>query len=125
MSTFYQILNIIINGVSYGMVLFLIATGMSLTMGLMRVVNMSHGAIYMFSGYVAVKTYTSLYSAGVPCAWLIALLVGTLVGAGFGALLEIGFLRRLYKYPTYQVLLTIGMINILNNVAQWIWAVCL
>ncbi len=121
MSTFYQILNIIINGVSYGMVLFLIATGMSLTMGLMRVVNMSHGAIYMFSGYVAVKTYTSLYSAGVPCAWLIALLVGTLVGAGFGALLEIGFLRRLYKYPTYQVLLTIGMINILNNVAQWIW----
>ncbi len=121
MDTFYQILNIIINGVSYGMVLFLIATGMSLTMGLMRVVNMSHGAIYMFSGYVAVKAYTTMNSAGVPCAWLIALLIGTLVGAGFGALLEIGFLRRLYKYPTYQVLLTIGLINILNNVAQWIW----
>ncbi len=121
MDTFYQILNIIVNGVSYGMVLFLIATGMSLTMGLMRVVNMSHGAIYMFSGYVAVKAYTTMNSAGVPCAWLIALLIGTLVGAGFGALLEIGFLRRLYKYPTYQVLLTIGLINILNNVAQWIW----
>ncbi len=121
MDTFYQIINIIINGVSYGMVLFLIATGMSLTMGLMRVVNMSHGAIYMFSGYVAVNAYTAMQSAGVPLAWVIALIIGAAVGAAFGALLEIGFLRRLYKYPTYQVLLTIGMINILNNVAQWIW----
>ncbi len=121
MNTFYQIINIIINGASYGVVLFLVATGMSLTMGLMRVVNMSHGAIYMFSGYVAVNAYTAMKSAGVPCAWVIALIIGAAVGAGFGALLEIGFLRRLYKHPTYQVLLTIGMINILNNVAQWIW----
>ena len=115
MELLYTLLRIVILGVSYGLILFLIATGMSLTLGLMRVVNMSHGAIYMFAGYTAVWTYTQTKS------WLLALVVGTLVGAALGAILEIGFLRRLYKYPTYQVLLTIGIINILNNVAQWIW----
>ena len=106
---------VLILGVSYGLILFLIATGMSLTLGLMRVVNMSHGAIYMFSGYVAVWSYGQFKS------WILSIVIGTVVGALLGALLEIGFLRRLYKVPTYQVLLTIGIINILNNVAQWIW----
>ncbi len=106
---------VLILGVSYGLILFLIATGMSLTLGLMRVVNMSHGAIYMFSGYMAVWSYGQFKS------WILAIVIGTVVGGLLGALLEVGFLRRLYKVPTYQVLLTIGIINILNNVAQWIW----
>ena len=115
MDLFYDLLRIVILGVSYGLILFLIATGMSLTLGLMRVVNMSHGAIYMFAGYTAVWSYTQTRS------WILAIVIGTVVGAALGAFLEIAFLRRLYKHPTYQVLLTIGVINILNNVAQWIW----
>ena len=115
MELLLTLLRIVILGVSYGLILFLIATGMSLTLGLMRVVNMSHGAIYMFSGYTAVWVFIQTKS------WILALVVGTVVGAALGAILEIGFLRRLYKYPTYQVLLTIGIINILNNVAEWIW----
>lgn len=110
----YQ-LGILIMGLAYGLVLFVIATGMSLTLGLMRVVNMSHGAIYMFAGYVGISVYTATQS------WFLAIVVGAAVGAALGAILEIGFLRRLYKHPTYQVLLTIGVINILNNVAEWIW----
>lgn len=108
-------LGILIMGAAYGLVLFVIATGMSLTLGLMRVVNMSHGAIYMFAGYCGIAAYTATKN------WFVAIIVGALVGAALGAILEIGFLRRLYKHPTYQVLLTIGVINILNNVAQWIW----
>jgi branched-chain amino acid transport system permease protein len=115
MDIFLTILRLLIMGAAYGLVLFVIATGMSLTLGLMRVVNMSHGAIYMFAGYCGIWAY------GKTGNWFLAILVGALVGAALGALLEIGFLRRLYKYPTYQVLLTIGVINILNNVAQWIW----
>ena len=110
----YQ-LGILIMGLAYGLVLFVIATGMSLTLGLMRVVNMSHGAIYMFAGYTGITVYTATQN------WFLAILVGAAVGAALGAILEIGFLRRLYKHPTYQVLLTIGVINILNNVAEWIW----
>ena len=115
MDTLLTILGILIMGAAYGLVLFVIATGMSLTLGLMRVVNMSHGAIYMFAGYCGIWIY------GHTQNWFLAIIVGAVVGAALGAILEIGFLRRLYKYPTYQVLLTIGMINILNNVAQWIW----
>jgi len=115
MDLLYTLLRVLILGVSYGLILFLIATGMSLTLGLMRVVNMSHGAIYMFAGYVAVWSY------GQTKSWILAIVIGTVVGGALGALLEVGFLRRLYKVPTYQVLLTIGIINILNNVAQWIW----
>lgn len=115
MDLFLTLLGILIMGAGYGLVLFVIATGMSLTLGLMRVVNMSHGAIYMFAGYCGIAVYSSTKN------WLLAIIVGALVGAALGAILEIGFLRRLYKHPTYQVLLTIGMINILNNVAQWIW----
>ena len=110
----YQ-LGILIMGLAYGLVLFVIATGMSLTLGLMRVVNMSHGAIYMFAGYTGITVYTATKS------WVLAIVVGAAVGAALGAILEIGFLRRLYKHPTYQVLLTIGVINILNNLAEWIW----
>ncbi|MGN1003376.1 MAG: ABC transporter permease [Oscillospiraceae bacterium] len=115
MNLLMTLLGILIMGAAYGLVLFVIATGMSLTLGLMRVVNMSHGAIYMFAGYCGIAVYSRTQN------WFLAIIVGTLVGAALGAVLEIGFLRRLYKHPTYQVLLTIGMINILNNVAQWIW----
>ncbi|MGM9606950.1 MAG: ABC transporter permease [Oscillospiraceae bacterium] len=115
MDLFLTILGILIMGLANGLVLFVIATGMSLTLGLMRVVNMSHGAIYMFAGYCGIAVYSATQN------WFLAIIVGALVGAALGAVLEIGFLRRLYKYPTYQVLLTIGVINILNNVAQWIW----
>lgn len=115
MDFFMTQLGILIMGAAYGLVLFVIATGMSLTLGLMRVVNMSHGAIYMFAGYCGIAAYTATKN------WFVAIIVGALVGAALGAILEIGFLRRLYKHPTYQVLLTIGIINILNNVAQWIW----
>ena len=115
MDLLLTLLGILIMGAAYGLVLFTIATGMSLTLGLMRVVNMSHGAIYMFAGYCGIETYSQTQN------WFLAILVGAIVGAALGAILEIGFLRRLYKTPTYQVLLTIGIINILNNIAQWIW----
>lgn len=111
-------MNIIANlilGVSYGFILFLLATGMTLTMGLMRVVNMSHGAIYMICGYLGVSVF------GFTGSWILAVISGAALGAALGLFLEVGFLRRLYDKPTNQVLLTIGFINIINNVTQWIW----
>lgn len=110
-----NIVGILILGVSYGLILFLLATGMTLTMGLMRIVNMSHGAIYMISGYLGVSVYAKTNS------WMLAVLAALVLGGVLGLLLEIGFLRRLYDKPTNQVLLTIGFINIINNIAQWIW----
>ena len=88
---------------------------MTLTMGLLRVVNMSHGAMYMFAGYCGVWVYQ------VTGSWVIAVLSGGVVGGLLGLFLETCFLRRLYKTPANQVLLTIGFINIIQNITQWIW----
>ena len=81
MDLFLTLLGILIMGAGYGLVLFVIATGMSLTLGLMRVVNMSHGAIYMFAGYCGIAVYSSTKN------WLLAIIVGALVGAALGAIL--------------------------------------
>lgn len=102
-------------GVSFGLILFLLAAGLSLTMGLMRVVNMAHGAIYMVGAYAGVSAarYTHNY--------LIGIIAGAVSAGLIGLLLETSFLRRLYKQEQSQVLLTIGFIYILMNLVQWIW----
>ena len=107
--------HILVLGIANGLVLFLLASGMTLTMGLLRVVNMSHGAMYMFAGYCGVWVYQ------VTGSWVIAVLSGGVVGGLLGLFLETCFLRRLYKTPANQVLLTIGFINIIQNITQWIW----
>lgn len=102
-------------GISFGFILFLLGTGLSLTMGLMRIVNLAHGALYMVGGYagLAVAKFTGNFVLGVLGGGICAGLVGLIM--------ESGFLRRLYRRELDQVLLTIGFIYILTNLAQWIW----
>ncbi len=106
----------LVNGLSYGMILFLIASGLSIVMGIMGIVNLAHGALYMVGAYVgwtiAVQWELSF--------WL-AVFVGGLGGALVGLFIERIFLRRLYKQPNEQVLLTFGFIYILSNIMIWIW----
>lgn len=97
--------NILIDGLSYGMVLFVIAVGLSVTMGLMRFINLAHGAFAMTGGYLA--------------AWLVrvqgwpfvgGVVVAVIATGLLGALLEALVLRRLYKRSELtQVLFTIGL----------------
>jgi branched-chain amino acid transport system permease protein len=102
-------------GISFGFILFLLGTGLSLTMGLMRIVNLAHGALYMIGGYVglAVAKLTGNFVLGV--------LGGGICVGIIGVIMETGFLRRLYRRELDQVLLTIGFIYILTNIAQWVW----
>jgi branched-chain amino acid transport system permease protein len=110
-----KVLSVFILGLSYGLVLFLVATGLSMTMGLMRIVNMAHGALFMVGGFVGL---TVAQHSNFVCGVIAALAIT----AAAGFLLEVGFLRRLYKQEASQVLLTIGFIYILSNIAQWIWS---
>ena len=102
-------------GISFGFILFLLGTGLSLTMGLMRIVNLAHGALYMVGAYVGLSAakFTGNFVAGV--------LAGGICAGLLGLIMEMGFLRRLYKRELDQVLLTIGFIYILTNLAQWAW----
>ena len=99
------LLNVLVDGVAYGMVLFIIAVGMSVTLGLMRFVNLSHGAFAMIGGYCTAFLIRDA-QWNFWWAWLAAILAT----AGLGALLDIFVLRHLYRRTELeQVLFTIGL----------------
>ncbi|MDH5540580.1 MAG: branched-chain amino acid ABC transporter permease [Rhizobacter sp.] len=97
--------NILIDGLAYGMVLFIIAVGMSVTLGLMRFVNLSHGAFAMVGGYAA-----ALLTREADWNFWLALAAAVLAAGVVGALLEALVLRHLYRRSELeQVLFTIGL----------------
>ena len=99
------LLNVAIDGTAYGMVLFIIAVGMSLTLGLMRFVNLSHGAFAMLGGY---GTAILIREAGL--GFFSAFVLAVLATAIMGAVLEALVLRHLYhRSQLDQVLFTIGL----------------
>lgn len=100
-----QVLTILLDGMSYGMVLFIISVGLTVTMGLMRVVNLAHGAFAMIGGYIASVLVLKL---GVP--FLLACLLAAVAAGALGGLAEVTVYRPLYrKGELPQVLLTIGL----------------
>jgi branched-chain amino acid transport system permease protein len=110
-----KIIETFVNGLSYGMVLFLIASGFSLIFGVMGILNLAHGSLYMLGAYfgytVAQATHSYLWG-----------LLAAIVGIGLlGLLLQQAFLARLYKRIPEQVLLTLGLVYFFSNLALWIW----
>jgi branched-chain amino acid transport system permease protein len=97
--------NILVDGLAYGMVLFVIAVGLSITLGLMRFVNLSHGAFAMLGGYCA-----ALLTREAGWNFWLALPAAVLGTALAGAVLEMLVLRHLYRRKELdQVLFTIGL----------------
>ena len=86
------LVSVFVLGLSLGLILFLLAAGMTLTMGLMRIVNMAHGALYMVGGYVGIAVANATHSF-----WL-GLIAGAVVAGLIGIGLEMGFLRRLARH---------------------------
>jgi branched-chain amino acid transport system permease protein len=98
-------IGVLVDGVAYGSLLFLVSLGLSVTMGLMNFVNLAHGAFAMAGGYVAVVAMTRW---GVP--FLAALPLAFLFTAALGAVLERLLYRRLYEASHLdQVLFSIGL----------------
>ncbi len=106
----------ILNGLQYGLLIFLAASGLTLVFGVMGIINLSHGSFYMLGAYLSL-TLTSLLgdvflalAAGIPLAFL------------FGMLIEWLFIRHLYdRDHLQQVLLTFGLILIFNEAQRMIW----
>lgn len=103
------------NGVSYGALLFLLASGLTLIFGVMRIVNLSHGAYFLLGGYVALSVIAATGS------WVLAIPVAALVVAVIGLAMERIFLRRLGFEPLRQVLLTVGFAFLFQQAALDIW----
>ncbi len=97
---------VLFDGVAYGMLLFLIAVGLSITMGLMNFVNLAHGSFAMVGGYAA-----SVVMGRLDLGFAAALVAAFVSAALLGAVLEFLFYRRLYRaHPLDQVLLSIGLV---------------
>lgn len=107
-------LSLLVDGVSYGMTLFLISAGLTVTLGVMRVVNLSHSAFAMIGGYLALA---AMRGAGLPFALAVPLAVaGTM---GIGLLLERSLYRWVYAtHPLGQLLMTIGLAFIITAVVK-------
>ncbi|MGQ4809124.1 High-affinity branched-chain amino acid transport system permease protein LivH [Candidatus Entotheonellaceae bacterium PAL068K] len=105
----------VFNGISYGALLFLLAGGLSLIFGVMRIVNLSHGSYFLLGGYFALTIISATGS------WLLALPTSALAVAVVGLLMERLFLRRLGFDALRQVLLTVGFALLFQQAALDIW----
>lgn len=103
------------NGVSYGALLFLVGSGLSLIFGVMRIVNLSHGAYFLWGGYIALSV---IWATG---SWALAIPIAALAVAVMGLLMERIFLRPLGFDPLRQVLLTVGFAFLFQQAALDIW----
>jgi len=105
----------IFNGVSYGALLFLVGSGLSLIFGVMRIVNLAHGSYFILGGYIAISVIATTGS------WVLSVPVAALAVAILGLLMERVFLRPLGFNPLRQVLLTVGFSFIFQQAALDIW----
>ena len=105
-----------LNGIQFGLMLFLLAAGLTLVFGIMDMINLAHGSLYMIGAYLmaSLAQATGSFWAALPLALLATALVG--------AALEIAVLRRLYERDHMtQVLATFALILIANEVVRMIW----
>ena len=103
------------NGLSYGALLFLLASGLSLIFGVMRIVNLAHGSYFMLGGYVGLSV---VWRTG---SFAAALVAGALAIALIGVGMERLFLRRLPGQTLGQVLMTVGFALMFQDLALLIW----
>ena len=109
--TFFQMLN----GATFAALLFVVASGFTLIFGLMRIVNLAHGALYLMGGYIG-------YSVGIATGnFFLSAIAAALGIALIGLIIDIGLLRFIKTTELRQVLLTLGVAFVLNDIALVIW----
>ncbi len=118
----------VLSGLFQGMLLFLVASGLSIIFGLMDVLNLAQGSFFMLGAYVA---YDVQHAGGlidltsvIPDPNLrfpVAVLAAILVGGLLGSVLERGLLRRLYVRPVFQLVLTFGVSLVMLEIVKAIW----
>jgi len=106
----------VLNGLQLGVTLFLMAAGLTLVFGIMRLINLAHGSMYMLGAFVAA---TVTQASG---SFLLGLLAAVPAAALMGLLVEIVVLRRLYARDHLdQVLATFGLLLFFNALVQLVW----
>jgi branched-chain amino acid transport system permease protein len=112
-----------LNALLYSSVLFLIAGGLSLIYGVMRILNLAHGSLYAIGAFTTAWAVGAAAAAGASNAVLLLVLpVGAIAAAAVGAALEPTLLRPFYRRPEeYQLLVTFGLLMIIEDTLHLIW----
>lgn len=106
----------ILNGLQFGLMLFLLAAGLTLIFGIMDMINLAHGSLYMIGAYLTATV------VGLTGSFWLAVPVAVLGTALIGMLLELTVLRQLYRRDHLaQVLATFALILIINETVRMIW----
>jgi branched-chain amino acid transport system permease protein len=106
-----------LNGVAFGMLLYLLASGLNLMFGLMGVVNLAHGSYFMVGGYVGLMVLEGTGS------YILAVIGGAITGAFLGFVTERFFMRRLYGLRGHEsILLTFALSLVLSDLSLFVWS---
>jgi branched-chain amino acid transport system permease protein len=105
----------LLNGVTYGGLLFLLASGFTLGLGIMKIVNIAHGAIYLLTAYIAWTVFQDTES------FILMIVVCSLVGGLLALVLYAGLLQRLHQQPLAQILVTMGVTLIIAELGVIWW----
>lgn len=110
------ILEQVLNGLQFGVMLFLMAAGLTLVFGVMGLINLAHGALYMVGAFAAAAV------AGLTGSFMLALVASLAAAAAAGAIVEVAVIRRLYDRDHLdQVLATFALILIFSEGTRWIF----
>jgi branched-chain amino acid transport system permease protein len=106
---------LLVNGVAFGMLLFLLGSGLSLIFGVMRIVNLAHGSYYLVGAYIGVTIMRATGHFG------LAMLGAAGTTLLLGVLMQRAFLQRLSGRILPQVLLTMGFLLLIADLSLWVW----
>ena len=108
-------LNAVFNGITLGGLYFLVASGFTLIFGLMRNVNLAHGSLYLFGGYIgyAISSWTG--------SWILGFIIAFLGVALLGVVLQIAVFRRMEGQDLRQTMVTIGLSIVFADLMLWVF----
>jgi branched-chain amino acid transport system permease protein len=109
------IISATINGFAYGMLLFIFASGLTIVFGLMDILNFAHGGFFMAGAYLVCWAFSTTHD------FVLSLALVLLVGVAVGVLTETALLRPLYGRPVFQILLTLGLFFVIDQLMLFIW----
>ncbi|HLB12301.1 MAG TPA: branched-chain amino acid ABC transporter permease [Dehalococcoidia bacterium] len=105
----------LLNGISFGMLLFLLSAGLTLTFGLMNILNLTHGSYYLLGGYIGLTV------ARATGNFVLAALAGSLAVGVIGILTQRGLLNKFGRDEMGQILITFGLLFLFGDLALWAW----
>lgn len=116
----------LLDGLAYAALVFMVAVGLNLVFGVLRIVNVAHGSLFAIGAYAAASLGIFLSARGLPPAagFAVLLIAAALVGGVLGPVIERGLLRRVYgQEEVLQLLVTFALFMILEDVQKLVWGV--